>query len=158
MESRQNRYPIYPLELLVPSTRAMCSLFCRSCEQALRALDTSCVPSKAFSIRQILREPQFYLWRVSTWYAIRSPRTLLSLIGSQVTNAIRGMRAFQVPPSWEAAFSISPLSSPHKATSLSEPPVLLVKGRKNSGKSTFARSLANRLCSGYAAKHSRDPR
>jgi len=74
-------------------------------------------------------------------------------MGPKVTNTVRGMRAFQVPASWEAAFSASLLSSAHEAASLSKPAVLLVKGQKNSGKSTFARSLANRLCSRYAAKH-----
>ena len=74
-------------------------------------------------------------------------------MGPKVTNTVRGMRAFQVPASWEAAFSASLLSSAHEAAGLSKPPVLLVKGQKNSGKSTFSRSLANRLCSRYAVRH-----
>lgn len=78
---------------------------------------------------------------------------LLSLMGSKVTNTVRGIRAFQVPASWEAAFSASLQSSESEAATLSKPPALLVKGQKNTGKSTFARSLANRLCSRYVAKH-----
>jgi polynucleotide 5'-hydroxyl-kinase GRC3/NOL9 len=74
-------------------------------------------------------------------------------IGPQVTQGTRGMRAFQVPSSWEDAFSALSSLSANEATSLPKPYVLLVKGQKNSGKSTFARALANRLCSRYAVKH-----
>ena len=77
-------------------------------------------------------------------------RSLRSL-GTQVSQAVRGMHAFQVPPSWEATFSVAPFLSADDTTGLSKPHVLLVKGRKNSGKSTFARMLVNRLSSRYAA-------
>ncbi|KAH9007199.1 hypothetical protein EDB86DRAFT_2793659 [Lactarius hatsudake] len=61
----------------------------------------------------------------------------------QTTQAVRGLRAFRLLPSWEAALSGSPNET------VSKPPVLLVKGQKNSGKSTFARILVNRLISRY---------
>ena len=60
------------------------------------------------------------------------------------------MHAFQVPPSWEATFSAAPFLSSDEAAGLPKPHVLLVKGQKNSGKSTFARVLVNRLSSRYA--------
>lgn len=72
--------------------------------------------------------------------------------GSQVSGAVRGMRAFQVPPSWEAAFSTAPFVSADEAAGLPKPHAFLVKGQKNSGKSTFARTLANRLSSRYAVE------
>ena len=61
------------------------------------------------------------------------------------------MHAFQVPPSWEAAFSAPPFLSADEAVGLPKPHVLLVKGQKNTGKSTFARMLVNRLSFRYAA-------
>jgi polynucleotide 5'-hydroxyl-kinase GRC3/NOL9 len=67
----------------------------------------------------------------------------------QVTQASRDIRAFQLPPSWEAVLSASPFSPSREAISLPRPLVLLVRGQKNSGKSTFARTLINRLCSRY---------
>ena len=76
---------------------------------------------------------------------------------SQVSQLVRGMRAFQIPPSWEAAFSASSSFPADETTGLLTPHVLLVKGQKNSGKSTFARMLANRLSSRYAAENHRGP-
>ncbi|KAH9180080.1 hypothetical protein EDB89DRAFT_2111280 [Lactarius sanguifluus] len=61
--------------------------------------------------------------------------------------AVRGLRAFRLLPSWEAALSGSPFSSSSETNP--KPLVLLVKGQKNSGKSTFARILVNRLISRY---------
>ena len=66
------------------------------------------------------------------------------------------MHAFEVPPSWEAALSASPFLSADEATGLPRSHVLLVKGQKNSGKSTFARTLANGLSFRYAAEYYRD--
>ncbi|KAH8999486.1 hypothetical protein EDB92DRAFT_2060227 [Lactarius akahatsu] len=63
------------------------------------------------------------------------------------TQAVRGLRAFRLSPSWEAALSGSPFSSSSETNS--KPLVLLVKGQKNSGKSTLARILVNRLISRY---------
>ncbi|KAH9999536.1 hypothetical protein BJV77DRAFT_1179556 [Russula vinacea] len=68
---------------------------------------------------------------------------------SQVSQLVRGMRAFQIPPSWEAAFSASSSFPADETTGLLTPHVLLVKGQKNSGKSTFARMVTNRLSSRY---------
>ncbi|KAI0301901.1 hypothetical protein B0F90DRAFT_1627954 [Multifurca ochricompacta] len=64
-----------------------------------------------------------------------------------VIQATRGMCAFQLPPSWEMALSASPLALSGHPVGLRKPHVLLVKGQKNSGKSTFARALVNRLSS-----------
>ena len=61
------------------------------------------------------------------------------------------MHAFQVPPSWEATFSAAPFLSAGEAPGLYKHHVLLVKGQKNLGKSTFARMLVDRLSSRYAA-------
>jgi polynucleotide 5'-hydroxyl-kinase GRC3/NOL9 len=69
----------------------------------------------------------------------------------QVPQAVRGMHAFPVSPSWEATFSAAPFLSADEAVGLPKPHVLLVKGQKNSGKSTFARMLVNRLSFRYAA-------
>ncbi|KAI9466644.1 hypothetical protein BJY52DRAFT_1233362 [Lactarius psammicola] len=65
------------------------------------------------------------------------------------TQAARGLRAFRLLPSWEGALSESPLSLASETVDFSKLPVLLVKGQKNSGKSTFARTLVNRLISRY---------
>jgi polynucleotide 5'-hydroxyl-kinase GRC3/NOL9 len=81
----------------------------------------------------------------------RSPRVLTSHVGSQVSQAIRGMHAFQVPPSWAATFSAAPSLSADEAVGLPKPHVFLVKGQKNSGKSTFARMLVNRLSFRYVS-------
>ncbi|KAH9049574.1 hypothetical protein EDB87DRAFT_1671127 [Lactarius vividus] len=67
--------------------------------------------------------------------------------GIPTTQAVRGLRAFRLLPSWEAALYGSPFSS--SSETVSKPLVLLVKGQKNSGKSTFARLLVNRLISRY---------
>ena len=72
----------------------------------------------------------------------------------QVSQVGRGMHAFELPSSWEAAFSVSPFLSADEATGFPKSHVLLVKGQKNSGKSTFARMLVNRLSSRYAAGNS----
>ena len=66
------------------------------------------------------------------------------------------MHAFEVPPSWEAALSASPFLAADEATGLPRSHVLLIKGQKNSGKSTFARTLANGLSFRYAAEYYRD--
>ncbi|KAI9512772.1 hypothetical protein F5148DRAFT_1161481 [Russula earlei] len=63
-----------------------------------------------------------------------------------VSQVAHGSCAFQMPLSWEAAFSALPFLSADEAASIRKPHVLLVKGQKNSGKSTFARTLANKLC------------
>src|SRR6267154_518249 len=152
MENHQKRYMIYPLESQALSTMAMWSLCCRSWEQALRASDASCVPLKAFSITLILWEPPTYLWEGFTSYVFSfSESAYFTHVGSQVSQAVRGMHAFQVPPSWEATFSAAPFLSVDEAVGLPKPHVLLVKGQKNSGKSTFARMLVNRLSFRYAA-------
>ena len=66
---------------------------------------------------------------------------------NQTSKAARGLRAFQLLPSWEAALSESPFSSANETVETSKLPVVLVKGQKNSGKSTFARTIVNRLSS-----------
>lgn len=65
----------------------------------------------------------------------------------QTTQAARGLRAFRLLPSWEVALSESPFSSASETVDFSKLLILLVKGQKNSGKSTFARTLVNRLIS-----------
>ncbi|KAN0140099.1 hypothetical protein V8E53_001995 [Lactarius tabidus] len=65
------------------------------------------------------------------------------------SQAARGLRAFQLLPSWEVALSESPFSSANATVEFSKLPVVLVKGQKNSGKSTFARTIVNRLSSRY---------
>jgi polynucleotide 5'-hydroxyl-kinase GRC3/NOL9 len=67
--------------------------------------------------------------------------------GHQTSQAARGLRAFQLLPSWEVALSESPFSSANATVEFSKLPVVLVKGQKNSGKSTFARTIVNRLSS-----------
>ncbi len=63
------------------------------------------------------------------------------------TQAARGLRAFRLLPSWKVALFESPFSEASEAVDFSKPLILLVKGQKNSGKSTFARTLVNRLIS-----------
>ncbi|KAF8271674.1 hypothetical protein EI94DRAFT_1796800 [Lactarius quietus] len=65
------------------------------------------------------------------------------------TQAPRGLRAFRLLPSWEVALSAPLFSLANETVEFSKLPVLLVKGQKNSGKSTFARTLVNGLISRY---------
>ena len=72
----------------------------------------------------------------------------------QTTHAVRGLRAFRLLPSWEVALSESPFSLASETVELSKQLVFLVKGQKNSGKSTFARTLVNELISRCASNSS----
>jgi polynucleotide 5'-hydroxyl-kinase GRC3/NOL9 len=63
----------------------------------------------------------------------------------QVTHSTRDVQPFVLPASWSIALDAAAADPP----SLSEDPtplsVYVVKGPKKSGKSTFARTLLNRL-------------
>jgi len=65
---------------------------------------------------------------------------------SQIVNQTHNAQPFYVPPSWEDAMSsvVSSTSNDQNSIVL-KPPVVIIKGPKNSGKSTFARTLLNRL-------------
>ncbi|KAF9005190.1 hypothetical protein BDQ17DRAFT_1353988, partial [Cyathus striatus] len=57
---------------------------------------------------------------------------------------------FILPPTWMRALDvITPQSNVNEPASLLEAPIFLVKGPKKSGKSTFARTLLNRLLQHY---------
>lgn len=64
-----------------------------------------------------------------------------------ISQSSRDAQVFCVPDSWDAA--LSAVLSHAKAGDM-KPPVCLVKGPKNAGKSTFARTLLNRLVTKYA--------
>ncbi|CAE6485397.1 unnamed protein product [Rhizoctonia solani] len=62
--------------------------------------------------------------------------------------------SFHFPDDWEQAITSILLAAPSEKSStagnhLHDPPVVLVRGAKNSGKSSFSRSLANSLTSRY---------
>lgn len=64
----------------------------------------------------------------------------------QLCHQSRDIQPFCLPHTWETAMSSSaPSSRGDSAASLAVPTASLVKGPKNSGKSTFARTLLNRL-------------
>ncbi|THV08416.1 hypothetical protein K435DRAFT_787888 [Dendrothele bispora CBS 962.96] len=66
-----------------------------------------------------------------------------------VTNAMKDIHPFIVPSSWDAA--LETLSSPKgvDVCSTLEPPLCFVRGSKKSGKSSFAKTLVNRLVQKY---------
>ncbi|KAI0269364.1 hypothetical protein BC834DRAFT_866034 [Gloeopeniophorella convolvens] len=66
-----------------------------------------------------------------------------------ITETVRGMHAFHLHPSWEDALSTSISALDAERDGLPKPYIGLVRGQKNSGKSTFARTLVNRLVSRY---------
>lgn len=62
----------------------------------------------------------------------------------------RDIQPFYLPHTWEAALSLAcPTSSSQADEAILTPPVTLIRGPKNSGKSTFARTLLNRLTMRY---------
>ncbi|KAI0031540.1 hypothetical protein K488DRAFT_51871 [Vararia minispora EC-137] len=63
-----------------------------------------------------------------------------------VRTSSRDVQPFQLPSSWKLALDEVDATAPVLASS---PPAFFVKGPKNSGKSSFSRTLANRLLSRY---------
>ncbi|EGO04216.1 hypothetical protein SERLA73DRAFT_118483 [Serpula lacrymans var. lacrymans S7.3] len=90
-----------------------------------------------------------HVFQPSRWHA--SSSTSLDLPGVHIlTHAFKDVHPFVVPASWEMALgSVCP--DPTKSLDIaSETPVVcIVKGPKKSGKSTFARTLLNRLLSTF---------
>lgn len=74
----------------------------------------------------------------------------------QVTRQAAHLQPFQLPSSWSSALSSFPswshqvdIDSVELDSLASQPLVALVKGPKRTGKSTFARAVANRLTTVY---------
>ncbi|KAI0313414.1 hypothetical protein OF83DRAFT_1268857 [Amylostereum chailletii] len=74
------------------------------------------------------------------------PLSGISLVSRLVNHPHRDIQPFHLPPSWSAALDAVSAPPPDSAQ---DPPVYLVKGPKNAGKSTFARTLLNRLVARY---------
>jgi polynucleotide 5'-hydroxyl-kinase GRC3/NOL9 len=68
------------------------------------------------------------------------------LTHSQLTHVERDTQPFLLPSSWETALSAIAPSDEKGFPDDSKSIVCLVQGPKKSGKSTFARTLVNRLC------------
>lgn len=63
----------------------------------------------------------------------------------QLSHQSRDIQPFSLPHTWESAMSSSAPTLRSDSVSLAVPTTSLVKGPKNSGKSTFARTLLNRF-------------
>jgi len=63
---------------------------------------------------------------------------------------MKDLSPFVLPASWSKAFDTIVFNERHKDLNSSSPGVYLVRGPKNSGKSTFARILVNHLLNLYA--------
>ncbi|KAI0059362.1 hypothetical protein BV25DRAFT_1860655 [Artomyces pyxidatus] len=68
---------------------------------------------------------------------------------SMLTRSSRDARAFYMPRSWETVLSSSLQTHPVAEHVSTKPMISLVRGPKNSGKSTLARTLLNRLSIRY---------
>ena len=94
-------------------------------------------------------------YQASTWWVLCQPRSLPSLndLTFKCSCKDRDLQSFIFPSSWDIAMSsVCPSHPPREdnaARNLNSV-ICFIKGPKNSGKSTFARTLINKLTNRWA--------